>query len=101
MRKQKGFTLVELFITLVFLFIVGAVLVFLGGIAWGAYKAYDNRGVIVEGANNVVTTITTENITSRCVDDFKFVVGDDGRAVQVLDANGKGVPCENIGKPGN
>ena len=101
MRKQKGFTLVELLVFMVIIVIIVGVLALFSFFGYAAYKAYDNRSVIVEGANNVVTTITTENVTSRCVDNFKFAVGDDGRAVQVLDANGKGIPCENIGTVGN
>jgi hypothetical protein len=39
---------------------------------------------------------------SRCIEGYKFIVGQEGQARQILDELGKGVRCENpnAGKPG-
>lgn len=39
--------------------------------------------------------VTQAGLTeTRCIDGYKFVVGDGGQARQMVDANGRGVPCK-------
>lgn len=82
--KQRGFTLIEMMVAVViagilFLLVVGAT----GG-----------QGNLSIGINGL-----TE---SRCIEGYKFIVGEHGQARQILDEMGKGVRCENpnAGKPG-
>ena len=32
-------------------------------------------------------------VETRCIEGYKFVIGQDGRMTQILDSFGKGVPC--------
>lgn len=82
--KQRGFTLIEMMVavticSILFLLVVGAT----GG-----------QGNLSFGINGL-----TE---SRCIEGYKFVIGEHGQARQILDEFGKGVRCENpnAGKPG-
>ena len=77
--KQRGFTLIELMIAIVFFlciitFVMSAVSGFTGPntISWGL---------------NGMTEM-------RCIDGYKFVVGERGQARQVMDELGKGVKCQ-------
>lgn len=85
--KQRGFTLIELMIAMVMVFIVG-ITVF--NIVMGV-----SVGTSVSWGINGMTEV-------RCIDGFKFVIGEQGQARQVMDELGKGVRCENpnAGKPG-
>lgn len=85
--RQRGFTLIEVMIAIVILAIVGKlVLVGVG----------DNFGNISFGLNGL-----TE---SRCIEGYKFVIGEHGQPRQILDELGKGVRCygnPDPGKPGS
>lgn len=85
--KQRGFTLIEILITVVFFLCIGM-------FAITAYNGLTNAGSISFGVNGM-----TE---SRCIEGYKFIVGQEGQARQILDELGKGVRCENpnAGKPG-
>lgn len=81
MFKQKGFTLVELLIALAIIGIIFSVAVpFIAGVPL-------NKGNISFGVNGM-----TE---SRCIEGYKFIVGEQGQARQILDEFGKGVRCGN------
>jgi prepilin-type N-terminal cleavage/methylation domain-containing protein len=75
--KQKGFTLIELLIGIVILAIIGLVAVGSSG---------DRNSKLSIGINGL-----TE---SRCIEGYKFVVGEHGQARQILDELGKGVKCQ-------
>ena len=55
----------------------------------------------------VGTTRGNSNVTwgvngmteSRCIEGYKFIVGQDGQARQILDEFGKGVRCEKATNP--
>ena len=85
--KQHGFTLIEMMVGIVFVTILILIIV---PIITGSPVT----GNITYGVNGM-----TE---SRCIENYKFVVGQDGNARQILDEFGKGVKCENpnAGKPG-
>jgi prepilin-type N-terminal cleavage/methylation domain-containing protein len=78
--KQKGFTLIELMITVAIVLIV--VMVALG------YAAGPTKGKTVSFGVNGLTE-------SRCIEGYKFVVGERGQARQLIDDAGKGVRCQN------
>lgn len=78
--KQRGFTLLELMIAIVFLLCFVMLIV-------GAGVGANGSGNISWGINGM-----TE---SRCIEGYKFVVGEHGQARQILDEFGKGVRCQN------
>ena len=73
---MKGFTVIELIIA-VFGIAIISLIVFLS---------------VSSGSNNVSFGINGITET-RCIGGFKFVIGDRGRAEQILDSNGKGISC--------
>ena len=85
---QRGFTLIELMIVLVFLASFGLIVA-------GGFAGMSGNSNISFGVNGL-----TE---SRCIEGYKFIVGEQGQARQILDEFGKGVRCENpnAGKPGS
>lgn len=85
--RQRGFTFIEVMIAIVILAIVGKLVLF----GTGA-----NSGNISFGLNGL-----TE---SRCIEGYKFVIGEHGQPRQILDELGKGVRCysnPDPGKPGS
>ena len=85
--KQRGFTLIELMIAVVFILTIGMFVI-------NAFNGISNAGNISFGINGM-----TE---SRCIEGYKFIVGQEGQARQILDEFGKGVRCDNskATKPG-
>lgn len=79
MTSQRGFTIIEFLILLAIIGIVAMVVIsaIAGTTAQGNSLSF--------GFNGVTET--------RCIDGFKFVVGADGNARQVLDEFGKGARC--------
>ena len=78
--QQRGLTLIELMIVIVIFVIV---MLISAGFIFGT-----------EANNNI--TVGINGITeSRCIEGYKFVVGQDGNARQILDEFGKGVRCGN------
>ena len=85
--KQKGFTLIELMVSVVFLLCIGTFVM-------GAATGFTGPNTISWGVNGMTEM--------RCIDGYKFVIGEHGQARQVLDEFGKGARCGNPdpGKPG-
>ena len=81
--KQRGFTLIELMIAIVFVLtiIMIALPVIMG-----------NTGNVSWGINGRAET--------RCLEGYKFVIGEHGQPRQILDELGKGVRCYNNPEPG-
>ena len=86
--KQKGFTLIEVMITVVFVITLGMIIA-------GAVNGANSNNTISWGVNGMTEM--------RCIDGYRFVIGQHGQARQVLDEFGKGSRCENpnAGKPGS
>lgn len=78
--KQRGFTLIEMMIAVVFILTIGM-------FVFNAVNGIGNAGNISFGINGM-----TE---SRCIEGYKFIVGQEGQARQILDEFGKGVRCGN------
>ena len=76
--NQRGFTLIEAVVIVCIVMILAAVAV-------PAFNGKISTDGITYGVNGV-----TE---SRCVEGYKFVIGSDGNARQILDEFGKGVRC--------
>lgn len=84
--KQRGFTLIEIMISIVILMI--GIVLFAGARA------------SLEGVSNGNLSWGINGMTeSRCIEGYKFVVGDRGQARQILDEFGKGVRCETVSVP--
>ena len=84
--KQRGFTLIELMIVIA---IIGILAAIVAPILFGSGQ---NNNSISWGLNGM-----TE---SRCIEGYKFVVGERGQARQILDEFGKGVRCHSNPEPG-
>ncbi len=85
--KQRGFTLIEMMVVVVIGLVVLTMIANAVGFANG-------NSTVSWGINGM-----TE---SRCIEGYKFVIGEHGQPRQILDEFGKGVRCENpnAGKPG-
>ncbi len=86
--KQRGFTLIEMMVVIVIGLVVLTMIANAVGFATG-------NSSVSWGLNGM-----TE---SRCIEGYKFVIGEHGNPRQILDEFGKGVRCELIepGKPGS
>ena len=79
--QTRGFTLIELIIAMAIPIGIGILVI--AGISQGGLGDTSNR--ISFGVNGVVET--------RCVDGYKFMMGHDGSARQIMDEYGHGVRC--------
>ena len=84
--KQRGFTLIEAVVIICIIMILAAVAV-------PAFNGKISTDGITYGVNGV-----TE---SRCIEGYKFVIGSDGNARQILNELGKGVPCGDLSQGPN
>lgn len=78
MKRFTGFTLVELMIVVTIIAILAVVI---KGAVTGTQTADLTWGI------NGVTE-------SRCIDGYRFIVGQDGGARQIMDEMGRGVRCQ-------
>lgn len=76
--KQRGFTLIEAAVVICIIMILAAV----------AVPVFNGK-MSTEGITYGVHGVTE----SRCIEGYKFVIGSDGNARQILDEFGKGVRC--------
>lgn len=83
--NRRGFTLIELIVA------IGIFAIFVMVII-GAGTSMSGNSNISIGINGM-----TE---SRCIEGYKFVVGEHGQARQILDEFGKGVRCMQNPDPG-
>lgn len=86
MFKQRGFTLIELMIAVVFIVVIFLIAL---PVMMGTPSGTSN---ISWGVNGM-----TE---SRCIEGYKFIVSQDGNARQILDEFGKGAKCQGNPDPG-
>lgn len=83
---QRGFTLIELMVAIVIVLVITM-------IGFGTITGTTQGNSISWGVNGM-----TE---SRCIEGYKFIVGQDGSARQILDEFGKGARCEKPSTPGS
>ena len=66
-------------------FVIGIIALVVIVFGANGYYGYNNPNISI-GIGGIVET--------RCIEGFKFVIGQDGRMIQILDSFGKGVPCK-------
>lgn len=76
--KQRGFTLIEMMVVVIFILTLGMMII---GVVNGS-----TQGNTVSWGVNGMTEM-------RCIDGYKFIVGEQGHVRQVMDEFGKGVKC--------
>lgn len=82
MNKQRGyFTMIEIMICI-------GIVAILGTVGFNVYHGVRGDSTVNYGINGM-----TE---SRCIDGYKFIVGERGFVQQVIGANGGGVQCNNM-----
>ena len=84
--KQQGFTLIELLIAMVIFGIAMSIII------PGFIGAWSNPNSTISYGINGMTEV-------RCIDGYKFVIGDKGQARQIIDEFGKGAKCESASVP--
>lgn len=77
--NERGFTLIEMMVVVVVLMILGTIVLNIVGMARG-------NSSVSFGINGMTEV--------RCIDGYKFVIGEHGQARQVLDEFGKGAKCQ-------
>ena len=77
--KQRGLTLIEL----LFMFFMLTVILLIGF----GYLNTETKNLSI-GYNGVTET--------RCIDGYKFIIGERGRPTQMVDHHGNGIVCEAL-----
>jgi len=57
-----------------------------------------NAYMVVQGGSNNVSFGVNGMTESRCIDGYKFIVGQDGGARQIMDELGRGAKCVSENK---
>jgi prepilin-type N-terminal cleavage/methylation domain-containing protein len=81
--KIKGFTLIEVMIVICILGVLAAITL---PVMFGA--SIPNQSAVSFGINGMTEV--------RCIDGYKFVIGEGGNARQVMDELGRGVKCNSF-----
>ena len=76
MKNNNGFTLVELLIAITVIVLI----------ALYAFSTTNNGNSVSIGITGITET--------RCINGYKFTVGNKGIATQIIDENGKGIKCK-------
>jgi prepilin-type N-terminal cleavage/methylation domain-containing protein len=93
MNKNKGFTMIEVMVVTIILLTLAAVVFNFLMIGKALNKSLQSNNTVTDVAYGV------NGITEmRCIGGYKFITGDGGRAVQVMDEFGHGVRCGNNNK---
>jgi len=79
MKAQRGYTLIEVMVVVVFILTIGLMVI-------GAVTGSSQGNTISWGYNGLTEM--------RCIDGYKFIVGEQGHVRQVMDEFGKGVKCQ-------
>lgn len=77
--KQRGFTLFEMIVAIVMMAIGVTVILNIAG-------AINGQSTVSYGINGMTEM--------RCIDGYKFIVGQEGNVRQVMDEFGKGLKCQ-------
>lgn len=80
--KQRGFTLIELLFAIVMIVVIVLTVM----TALGTVNGVQQGNTISWGVNGMTEM--------RCIDGYRFVVGERGQARQVMDELGHGVKCQ-------
>lgn len=80
MKNQRGYTLIEILVGVVFVMVILQI----GFTFLAASSGNSNISIGINGMTEM-----------RCIDGYRFIIGQDGHIKQVLDEFGKGATCKN------
>ena len=82
MKTNHGFTLIELMMVIAIGFII----------VMAAFGFYAGNPKVISNVSMGINGMTE----SRCIDGYKFIIGQRGFIQQMIDENGHGVKCEGM-----